>query len=61
MIRGMYGIAAQDAYVDEMRRNHEADALQLAKQQDRRRARRAAMKKVYHRLLAFVAKVMGNP
>lgn len=61
MIRDMYGVVAHEAYLKEMQRIHEADALELAKQQARRRARRAAVKKVCRRVLAFVAKVMDNP
>lgn len=60
LIRGTYGSATYDAYLNEMQQKHEADAIQLAKQQARRTARRAAMTKACRRLMAFVAKVMDN-
>lgn len=60
LIRGTYGNATYDAYLKEMQQNNEADATQLAKQQARRRARRAAVTKVFRRLIAFVTKVREN-
>ena len=43
----MHGTAAYEAYLDEVQYKQEADAKRLAKQQARRKARSAAVKRAY--------------
>ncbi|MCJ1463078.1 hypothetical protein MMC07_001683 [Pseudocyphellaria aurata] len=53
MIREMRGDAAHARYLDEVQQHAEADARALAKQQARRKARLAALKRVYARFKAL--------
>lgn len=57
LIRGMHGIAAHESFLEETRLKNEADAMQLAKQRARRRARSAAVKRVCCRLTALFVKL----
>ena len=53
MIRSMHGTAAYEAYLDEVQHKQEADAKRLEKQQARRKARSAAVKRACLRLKAI--------
>lgn len=56
MILRMHGTAAYEAYVEDMRMKRAAEAIQLAKQQARRKARAMVLRNVCRRLKAIFGK-----